>query len=356
MTSGPGVGVVGTGFGLRVHVPALRAAGFTVEALVGRDGERTARRAQRAGVPRALTSLSDALALPSVDAVTIATPPDTHASLVLEAVAAGRHVLCEKPFAIDADEAAAMQHAADEAGVVALVGHEFRFAPERVVVARALAAGRIGTPRLATFVQHIPLVADPAAPVPSWWFDPARGGGWLGASGSHLVDQVRVWLGEIDAVSASLPLVSARPVGSAEDSFTVLAWLRSGCVALLQQTAAAWGPPVSATRVVGDAGSIWVDDAGTAWVSTARGTELLDVPPDLALPAGPGPSDDPRHRFTHLELGPYTRLCQRFRTAIETGAPADGAATFTDGLAVTRVLDAIRKSAAAGGRTTRISA
>ena len=85
----PGAVVVGTGFGCRVHVPALRAAGFDVVALVGRDGARTARRAERSGVPHACDSLADALALPGVDAVTIATPPATHAALAIEAAHAG---------------------------------------------------------------------------------------------------------------------------------------------------------------------------------------------------------------------------------------------------------------------------
>jgi len=59
----PGAVVVGTGFGSRVHVPALRAAGFTVEALVGTDPDRTARRADRLGIPNALTSFDAALGL-----------------------------------------------------------------------------------------------------------------------------------------------------------------------------------------------------------------------------------------------------------------------------------------------------
>ncbi len=110
--SRPGVVVVGTGFGCRVHVPALRAAGFEVVALVGVDAGRTARRAERSGVPRSATSLADALTLPGVEAVTIATPPGTHAALAIEAARAGKHVLCEKPFALDAGEAAAMLDAA----------------------------------------------------------------------------------------------------------------------------------------------------------------------------------------------------------------------------------------------------
>src|SRR6185295_14645636 len=112
-----GAVVVGTGFGSRVHVPALRAAGFDVVALVGRDADRTQRRADRLNVPRGLTSLAEALSIPGVAAVTIATPPDTHAALAIEAARANCHVLCEKPFALDAAEARAMLDAATTAGV-----------------------------------------------------------------------------------------------------------------------------------------------------------------------------------------------------------------------------------------------
>src|SRR5438874_1990098 len=113
-----GVVVVGTSFGCLTHVRALRAAGFEVVGLVGRDPEKTAERAERFEVPNRLTSLDEALGLPGVDAVTVATPPHTHASIVLDAVAAGKHVVCEKPFARDAAEARQMLKAAEDAGVV----------------------------------------------------------------------------------------------------------------------------------------------------------------------------------------------------------------------------------------------
>src|SRR6185503_14663011 len=241
--------VVGTGFGCRVHVPALRNAGFTVHSLVGRDVARTQRRAERLGIPFACGSLAEALERAEIDAVTIATPPDTHAPLAIEACAAGRHVLCEKPFALDAVEAALMLEAARRAGVTHLVGHEFRWAPDRALVARAIATGAIGEPRTFSLVQYVPLVADPAARVPEWWFDPRRGGGWLGASGSHVVDQVRTWVGEIASVSAALPTVSARDAG-AEDSFVVRVTTRGGAHGVLQQTAASWTAQVVGVSIV----------------------------------------------------------------------------------------------------------
>lgn len=345
----PGAVVVGTGFGCRVHVPALRAAGFDVVGLVGTDADRTARRAERTGVPHAFTDLADALARDDVVAVTVATPPHTHAPLVLAAVEARRHVVCEKPFALDAPEARSMLDAAEAAGVTHLVGHEFRWAPDRAVAARALAEGVVGAPRFAAFVGFVPMLADPAARMPPWWFDAAAGGGWLGASGSHLVDQVRTWLGEFAHVSATLGVTSDR-VGVAEDSFTVRFRLRSGVDGVLQQTAAAWGPAGGITRVAGSDGSLWTE-GDRVWVADRDGARVLPVPDDLVLPPPPAASDDPRERFTHLELGPYTRLCAVLRDAVDGRRRASTVPvpTFRDGLACTEVLDAIRASAAADG-------
>ena len=118
--------VAGTGFGCRVHIPALRAAGFEVVGLVGTDAERTRRRAESSAVPQAFTDLDEAIRRTGAKVVNVATPPHTHGPLVMVAISRGCHVLCEKPFARDAAEARAMLHAAQRAGIVHLLGHEFR--------------------------------------------------------------------------------------------------------------------------------------------------------------------------------------------------------------------------------------
>jgi predicted dehydrogenase len=340
--------VVGTGFGLRVHVPALRRAGFEVVALVGSDRDRTARRAARAGVPEAFASLDEALRLPGVDAVVLASPPDTHAPLAVRAARAGRHVLVEKPFTLNTTEAREVCDVAAAAGVVGLVGHEFRFAPERVAVGRAIARGDIGAPRLATFVWHLPVVASLDAPRPAWWFDRSRGGGWLNASVSHFADAVRVWFGEVAVVNASLVSVAGRDAALAEDSVIVRFRTGSGCEGVIQQSAAVWGEGFQVMRIAGPRGNLIVG-AGEVTLTTVDGVMPVDVEPPVVEVS---PSDDPRHRFTHLELGPAIAQAQVFRRLIEGGSIADEPvppATLADGLACVEFLDAARRSAAADG-------
>ena len=352
-----GAVVVGTGFGCITHVRALRAAGFDVVAVVGRDPARTAERAARFGVTQACTSLAAALDLPGVDAVTIATPPHTHAELALEAVAAGRHVLCEKPFARDTAEAVEVLVAAETAGIVHLLGTEFRWDPGQATLARAVASGVVGEPRLATVILHVPALADPAAQVPPWWADVSSGGGWLGAHGSQVIDQVRVTLGEFAGVSASLAHVGGSAM-TAEDSFVVHFELRSGAVGVMQSSAADWGPYLIETRIAGSAGTAWIDGMSAAvWVSDATGTRRLPLGDDLPTPQRPEPLPAGALHTAYdrmiahgLDLPPYTRLAEVFRDRIlgraVAGDPAP--ASFVDGVEGMAVLDAIRRSAAEG--------
>jgi predicted dehydrogenase len=340
----PRVAVAGTSFGSRVHVPALRAAGFEVVALVGRDLARTRRRADRLEIPHATSSLEDALAL-DLDALSVATPPATHAALVRQALDNGCHVLCEKPFTQDTTEAIELEELARAAGRVGLIGHEFRWSEDRAVTARALGEGRIGRAKIATLLSFTSFLRE--VRMPDWWYDPGRAGGWLGAAGSHLIDQVRTWLGEFETVSASLPSVAELAV---EDGFEIRFRLRSGTEGALVQYAASWGPPIGLTRVQGSTGTLWLEN-GQVKVTDEENPDgtVLDVPADLALP-----EVDPHGPFagmTRMELPPYIRLAESFRDAIEgrSRAPDPAPATFADGVACMRVIDAARRSAAAGG-------
>ncbi len=351
-----GVVVIGTGFGCVTHVRALRAAGFDVVGLVGRDPDRTAARAALFDIPRSLTSVDEALALDGADAVTIATPPHTHAPIALAAIAAGKHLICEKPFARDAAEGRAVLAAAEAAGVVHLLGCEFRWDAGQALLAQAVRDGEIGEPRMATVLLNVPLLADPAAEVPEWWADADQGGGWMAAHGSQIIDQIRCTLGEFDRVSASLPHIAARAM-TADDAFVVHFTMRSGAVGVLQSTSSDWGPPIIETRVVGSTGTAWIEGVGsTVKVADRTGTRTLPVPE--YLPTGSAPplpdglvSTAYERMISHgMDLAPYTRLAEVLacRMAGRPDPPGPIAATFVDGVRDIAVLDAVKRSAAEG--------
>jgi predicted dehydrogenase len=349
-TAAPSILVVGTGFGWTVVAPSLRVAGFDVVGLVGQNAERTAERARASGVARWFTDLDEAIVKTRAVAVAIATPPHTHSALTLQALGRKCHVLCEKPFAVNGVEARAMLRAAQRAGVVHMVGHEFRWSPERALIPRLIVDGAIGKPKFLTLIQYAPLAAGAVARLPAWSFDREQGGGWLGASGSHMIDQVRTWLGEFASLSAALPIVSDRE-NVAEDSYVVRFRLSNGVEGVLQQTGGAWGEPASMARVAGTAGTLWTQ-SDEVWIADRDGQRRVPVPADLQLPPRPTSThQDEYHRFAHLQIPPYVRLCEAFRAAIE-GRPQTGrvpAPNFVDGVACMSVLDAIRESAAKGG-------
>jgi len=345
-----GAVIVGTGFGILTHLRALRGAGFRAIALVGRDPEKTRQRADKVGIEHALTSLDEALALAGVDVVSIATPPHSHCEIALKAIAAGKHVLCEKPFARNAQEAEKMRDAAEAAGIVHMLGTEFRFATGQALATRAIREGRVGEPRLVNFTMNVPVLADPSGEVPEWWSSTKQGGGWLGAYASHVIDQIRATLGEFESVSATLALVSDRN-WSAEDAYTIHFRMASGASGVLQSSAGGWGAPVICARIYGSQGTLSIEGECVS-IASATGIETLDVPADLVNPPPePPPSEFMKTRYDHLhaagfDLAPYTRLCSLMRDRI-LGKPVGNdptPATFADGVAGQKVLDAIRRS------------
>ncbi len=342
--------VVGTGFGCRIHVPALRAAGIEVLGLVGTQPDRLEKKAAQLGIPAFFTDLDNAIEQTGAHLVTVATTPATHTPLALKAIARGCHVLCEKPFAANAVEGQALLDAAERAGIVHMVSHEFRWLPERALFGRVIAEGLIGEPRFLVVDQFIPFCADPNTRLPKWWFDVESGGGWLGAGGSHIIDQVRAWFGDFRSLSANLMLVSDR-ADVAEDSYSMRFLTKSGVEGSMQQSAGAWGPSATLWRCAGAKGTVWINE-GKVFVADKAGTRELPLPDDLCLPPPPAAAANSPDRMSHFEIGPFTRLCEALHDAIKgrTRKNEVSAPTFHDGLATMRVMDAIRTSARQGGQ------
>ena len=351
-----GAVVFGTSFGLNAHVAALGNAGFDVKALVGRDTDRTTERARWAGIPLALTSMEEALAVPGVDLVAVATPPHTHAEIVLAAVAAGKHIVCEKPFARNLAEAKTMLEAARSAGVVHALGHEHRFDVDHSLAAQAVSQGLIGKPKLMTHILQMSVYAAEDTVVPDWWSDAAQGGGWLGAHGVHMFDTTRHLLGtDLSGVSASCDTLSNHG-WTAEDSFTVHFRTVSGAAGVIQSSISDAGPPLIVTRIAGSEGALRIEN-GKVYVVNADGERQLEPGDELTLHyARPQPTDFIQTAYDHLSsmanaIGPYSRLYQSVaeRIAGKESTHPTPFATFEDAVIGQRTMDATRLSSSRGG-------
>jgi predicted dehydrogenase len=356
-SAAPRVVVVGTNFGCLAHVRALRAAGFEVRALVGRDASRTRERAQAFGVAEALTSYERALELPGLDAVVISSPPETHKPLTLQALAKHKHVLCEKPLALSAAEAREMLEAAARAGVVHMVEHQFRFRPHDVALRRAVQAGKLGTLRHATFILDASICADPEKMgIPDWWYESRRGGGWLRNLASHQIDLIRYTLGEFESVSAELTFGTDRKM-SADDGYSIVFRLRNGMEGILQGSCRAWDYH-SVNRVSGTDATASVEmDPNTfkpmLSITDRAGKHAVPAPEDVAVPSAldvlPSSEETSAYDAIHNVVSgspEYIMQAAAFRAAIEGRAAGPVTpASFADGVAHMAVIEAVEKSA-----------
>lgn len=355
-----GAVVVGTGFGLFTHVRALREAGFEVRAIIGRDLEKTRSRAAPLGIPLAANDLPAVLAAdPAIRLVTVATPPHAHYTPVMQAIAAGRHVVCEKPFARDLIEARAMRAAAEQAGVVHALGAEFRYDSAQALLARVVRSGAIGQPLMFHRIYQQP-GGDQSEPLADWWTDAAQGGGFLGAFGTHMIDQALTTLGPITRVSAVLrKLATGRPAQTSDDYYTVQFETAGGCMGLIEAALCFPGPFVMSTKVAGSSGAAWIQsgaafgDPEQVWVQDAAGARQVEMPAELVNPhVEPFPISElvqtemDRWHSQGFDVAPYTKLFAQVRARIEGRAPPlpDPFGTFADAVAGQAVLDAARQS------------
>jgi predicted dehydrogenase len=333
------VGIVGLGFGAR-QIPGFRAAGWEVTAVCASHPERANAVAKEHGIAAAVADVAALCARDDVDVVSVASPPHVHRDHVMTALAAGKHVLCEKPFANDAREASEMLAAAERAGVVHAIDHEFRYTPGRSKVKELVGGGAIGTPRLALVMEMTGALVDPARPRQEWWLRRDRRGGLLGALGSHWIDSLVWWLGDVARVSAELAISSpTRPTTdgatvqvTADDTAQLLLRMRSGTIATIQLSSAVHHP---SRRVIlyGSGGTLVL--GGDGRVMLARGSGALEE----ILPATAGD-------------GAFAELARRVRAHIESGPTGNADAphpTFADGLRVQEVMDAAYRSAEVGG-------
>src|ERR1041385_8825974 len=199
------IGIIGAGFARSTQIPAFKnCEGAEVVAITSAHREHAEEVAREFQIPHVADDWRGVINRDDVDLVSIATPVVTHCEMTLAALDRGKHVLCEKPMAMNADEGRRMTDRARECGRLALIDHELRFLPGRLKMRELLQAGEIGK------IKHVKLTfrSDSRADITrpwNWWSDIKQGGGVLGAIGSHVIDGVR-WLlaTEVSEVFCSL--------------------------------------------------------------------------------------------------------------------------------------------------------
>lgn len=215
-----GAAVIGTGFIGTVHVEQLRRIGVAVRGVLGSTPERGAARADALSVAHAYGSLDEVLADPAVHVVHVTSPNHLHVPQARAILAAGKHVVCEKPLAMTARESAVLVAEARASGLVNAVNFNLRFYPLHQHMREAIAGGALGEVRVVSghyFQDWLLLDTDW-----NWRLDPSQGGALraVGDIGSHWLDLMAFVTGQpIVSVMADLAtFVTARqqPTGPVE--------------------------------------------------------------------------------------------------------------------------------------------
>ena len=270
-----GVGLIGTGYMGKCHALAWNGVKPVfgdgprprLVHLAEIDADLAARRAAEFGFERATANWRDVVADPEVEVVSITTPNALHAEMALAALAAGKHVWCEKPMAVTLADAERMAAAARAAGRVAALGYNYIQNPLIRHIGALLAAGTIGVVNHVRFEMDEDFMADPEAPF-SWKSDAASGYGAPDDFGVHPLSLIAVLFGGVARVMAQLakpyadrPLAGGgRRAVATFDSACVLMELRNGATGIMALNRAAWGRKGRlAFQIFGSGGTIAYD-------------------------------------------------------------------------------------------------
>ncbi|MEU9781065.1 Gfo/Idh/MocA family oxidoreductase [Streptomyces phaeochromogenes] len=374
-----GVGMVGYAFMGAAHSQGWRTVSRVFDlprrpvlaAVCGRDAGAVRAAADRLGWAAAETDWRALISREDVDVVDICTPGDSHAEIAVAALAAGKHVLCEKPLANTVEEAEAMAEAAQAAagrGQVAMVGFNYRRVPATSLARKMVAEGRLGTLRHVRVTYLQDWLVDREFPLTWRLRKETAGSGALGDLGAHIVDLAQYLAGEpVVGVSAltetfvrERPLLSGSSSGlsaaggsdrgavTVDDAALFTGRFASGALASFEATRFATGRKNSLRiELNGENGSLAFDLERLNELSYHDGTEpgthagfrrILVTEPDhpyLEAWWPPGHGLGYEHTFVH-----------QARDLVH--AIADGAQplpSFADGLQVQRVLAAVEESA-----------
>ncbi len=252
-----GVGVVGAGFIAGAHLASLsRLHGARVVAVAGRTANRAAALAATHGVERSYGDYRELLERDDVDVVCVASPNDTHCSVVVDAASAGKHIICEKPLARTLAEADIMIAAAERAGVQLMYAELLCFAPKYVRAKELMAEGAFGSVfQIRHGEQHF-------GPHSDWFWQGERaGGGVMMDMGCHGIELIRFMYDKpaVESVSATLGTFVHFARTDLDDHAVAVIGFAGGRLGLIETSWAKPGGMNDNVEIVGDGGVAYVD-------------------------------------------------------------------------------------------------
>ncbi|MCM3768686.1 Gfo/Idh/MocA family protein [Neobacillus niacini] len=351
------VGIIGTGFGAKVHAPMMKFhEGFEVAAIASVSRGNVENAKTVSGVENIYTDWKQMLQQESLDLVVVASAIHLHKDMVLAAYEKGLHVVCEKPMALSTEETVLMLAARENAGKLGLINHEFRFLPARQKVKEILDGSSLGkvlhVRYLCTFQNYLSLMANPRG----WLAKEETGGGMLGALGSHMTDSLHWWFeSRFSEVFANLPIHVPTQISedgtvehrTADDAYQVIGKLENGTtvtmelVSATRQTANTWRLEIFGTNGT----LVMLDDYQVFLASGDAQLEKIELLSDLTAP-----EDMPAVPARYYNG--FHRALDALYETVTSGIKHPYLADFHNGHETQKVLDAIRLSAKEGRKIT----
>ena len=351
-----GIGIIGAGFARTTQIPGFRdCMGARVVAVASRNKEHADAVAKEFEIEHVAADWRELVQRDDIDLVSIVTPPALHLEMTLAALENGKAVLCEKPMAMNSDEAAKMKNAAEAAGVLALIDHELRFLKSRRTMRSMLRSGAIGAVRHCKYVFRSDYRGVLDRPW-DWWSDENMGGGTLGAIGSHAIDSFRWMLNtEVSEVACMLAShIGQRPdkssgtmrqVTSDDEAKLMFRFhdseIAKGATGMASMSVVESGSHENRLEVYGETGALMVEETGELWHSPAGSAAWRPIKVHQD-PMAPG------MRPASWSRGFASFSCAIVEALRKGETFVEGAATFADGYQIQRVLDAARDANRSG--------
>jgi predicted dehydrogenase len=338
------VGIIGTGFGAKVHLPSLvYHPEFNPLVIAGRNEEKAKKIADEHNIQYTV-NWKDLLINDDLDIITVSTPPYLHYEMGKAVLNSGKHLLLEKPTTSTALMAKELAYLAQDKNLVAMMAHEFRWVPARNMLRKLVREDKvIGKLREIHFNQFYGWLASPTNPKFGWLWDSKYDGGMLGALGSHMIDMIRSTTGLefLDVQGRVYRRTPLREDGdgkmvkqTADDGFLCEFTLEGNVTGILNASGTVGPSPPSRLLLSGTDGTVYLEGSDVFVGKQGGEFEKVEIAPELEI--------DMQYKDKDHRIPPFLKLLDQFADAMKSGKSLTP--SIFDGYKNQQIVDAVKES------------